>query len=58
MTREQQVDALRKAADAHYVLLTQNKRHTQDTCQANYTNLDDGGAPAEYGASSAVANSK
>jgi hypothetical protein len=38
MTWEQKVDALRKAgergAEAHYVLLTQNKPPTPDTCQA------------------------
>jgi hypothetical protein len=59
MSWDEKLDALRQAgergADAHYVLLNQNKAPTKDECTANYANLDDGGAPTE---SDGVSNSK
>lgn len=53
MTWDQKKEELRKAgergADAHYLLLTQNKRPTKDECTTNYKLLADGGTPTDSG---------
>lgn len=50
LTWDQKVEELRKigerGADAHYILLTQNKQPTNDECTANYRLLGDG-TPAD-----------
>ncbi|MBE1580446.1 hypothetical protein ACFORH_43220 [Amycolatopsis roodepoortensis] len=55
MTWDQKVEELRKigerGADAHYILLTQNKQPTNDECTANYQLLGDG-TPSDEGAGS------
>jgi hypothetical protein len=46
LTWDQKVEELRKigerGADAHYILLTQNKQPTNDECTTNYRLLGDG----------------
>ncbi|MFE5565916.1 hypothetical protein ACFQ68_13100 [Amycolatopsis japonica] len=46
LTWDQKVEELRKigerGADAHYLLLTQNKQPTNDECTSNYQLLGDG----------------
>jgi hypothetical protein len=61
MTTEQKYAHLRdvatKGADAHYVLVNENKNPDRDTCAKHYKVFVPDGAPAENGDSKAV-NSK